>query len=368
MNLSAQPPRSAKDNYRERPTHRSTGLARLTPVPGLNRGILFFFVVLLLAGCAPTSLSRQMPSEDEAFPVEVIASGIFDAENLAFDAQGRLFVSAADRLYMIEKNGRTTNGFHVRAILPLEAVFAGMAVGPDGCLYVVCYHQWKTKILRVDVSRPGFPYSIYLEGTIRSPNGLRFDDDGTLYVVDFGFYMPRGGAIWRIERDPDNPAQAGRATRIISGPWGPNGVVMDRDRNRIYFTGTLTGKIFYLDKADLEEEDPKPRLLINVRMPGPRFPILDDLALDVDGNLYVCHYNGNQILVISPEGELLRRIKPPGLAHPTALAFGVTREDATSLYVSQKGQMLLREERKGDRVSLIRGVASPYRLPFLDLE
>ena len=294
-----------------------------------------------------------------------MVSNIYDAENLAFDGEERLFVSAADRIYMIVPDTAHAGRYTACGIVPLKAIFAGMALGPDGCLYVVCYHDRKTKILRIDITRTGFPWSVYLEGRIRSPNGLRFDDDGTLYVADFGFYLPGKGAIWKILPNPDDPALAGEATPFVKGLWGPNGIVIDRNRGRLYFTETFNGKVYYLRKSGLEGFLSKPELLANVSMPGPRFPIIDDLALDAKGNLYVCHYNGNRILVITPEGEQIRMIAPEGIRHPTAVAFGVTEKDQTSLYVTQKGQMLLREKRSGDRLSRIDRVAEPYRLPFL---
>ena len=322
------------------------------------------WALFFLAGCLSSSARTSGP-QVESLPAQVLVSGLYDAENLAFDSRGRLFVSAADGIYMIVPDDARPGCYLSRGIVPLKAIFAGMALGPDGCLYTVCYHDWKTKILRVDISRNGFPHSVYFEGRIKSPNGLRFDDDGTLYAADFAFYIPGKGAIWKIERNPEDPAHAGRATPLVKGLWGPNGIVFDRNRGRLYFTETLNGKVYCLEKNSSKDFPPEPALFINVGMPGPRFPILDDLALDEKGNLYVCHYNGNRILVISPEGKLLQKIAPAGVRHPTALAFGVTKKDATNLYVTQKGQMLLRENRSGDRVSRIDGVGNPYRLPFL---
>ena len=121
--------------------------------------------------------------------------------------------------------------------------------------------------------------SIYFEGRIRSPNGLRIDEDGVLYAADFGVYVSGMGKIWRIEPNPDDPTRAGRAAPAVERLWGPNGIVMDRKRGRLYFTETLAGTVKYVEKDGNGSYSPEPKLLVNVDMPGVKFPILDDLAL-----------------------------------------------------------------------------------------
>jgi hypothetical protein len=322
------------------------------------------WLLVLVAGCLGGSTHPGRPPADESVPAQLVAKGIYDAENLAFDPQGRLFVSASGCLYVITGLGRDPESVRMTRALDLDAVFAGLALGPDGCLYAVCYHHMKTQILRIDLAGEGFPYSVYLDGVIKTPNGLRFDDSGVLYAADFGFYAPGMGRILKIERDPAHPDRAGKVTPLVTGLWGPNGIVIDRDRGRLYFTETVAGKIQYLEKGP-EGFRSEPRLLMNVEEEGPRFPILDDLALDALGNLYVCQYNGDRILVVSPKGKILQSLKPRGTRHPTALAFGVTGGDRQSLYITQKGHMMVKESRSGDRLSRVPHVADPYLLPFL---
>ncbi len=329
----------------------------------LRRVILCILVLIL--GCAGGKTRPGKPLVNEAVPAQLIATDLYDAENLAFDPLGRLFVSAADGLYMITGLGKGGDAPAVYKAVDLDAVFAGMAMGPDGFLYVVCYHKMKTKILRVDLNRDGFPYTIYLEGVIRSPNGMRFDDAGVLYAADFGYYGPRVGRILKIEPDPARPDRAGAVTPLVTGLWGPNGIVIDRDRDRLYFTETFAGKVYYLEGKSGGGFRKEPKLLLNADTHGPRFPILDDLALDARGNLYICNYNENRILVVSPDGDIVRSLAPSGMKHPTAVAFGMLPGDQESLYVTQKGHMFVNERRAGDRVSRVENVARPYRLPFL---
>jgi len=323
------------------------------------------WLLLVLAGCMSGKAHPGKVPPDEPVPAQVVETGIRDAENLAFDSRGRLFVSASGRLYVITGLSGDPGGVRMAPAMDLDAVFAGIALGPDECLYVVCYQKMTSKILRIDLRREGLPYTVYLEGVIKTPNGMRFDDAGVLYAADFGFYAPGMGRILKIEPDPEDPGRAGKVTPLVEGLWGPNGIVIDRDRQRLYFTETLAGKIKYLEKAGPDGFSSEPKLLLNVDVPGPRFPILDDLALDARGNLYVANYNGDRIVVVSPEGKLLRSLKPRGVFHPTAVAFGVLPGDEQSLYITQKGHMLVEERHEGDRVSRVERVARPCRLPFL---
>lgn len=334
-----------------------------TPPAGQQRILarLLLVLPLLLAGCASTGPSVSAPS-----PCQLLATGIYDAENLAFGPDGRLFVSAADRLYAIRPGDPGYGRERDYRLIDLEATFVGTAMGPDGRLYVGYYDGLETGILRVDVRRDPATYAVYLRGPILSPNGLRFDDDGTLYVADFGLYLPGKGTLWRVDPDPDDPASPRRVVPLVEGLSGPNGVAIDRNRGRLYFTETFTGKVWFLERAGDRGFAPHPRLLVEVDNPGPTPAILDDLALGDDGRLYVCHYNGNRILVLSPEGRVTDVLAPPGLLHPTALAFGVMPADRHDLYVTQKGHMLVRERKSGDRLTRIPAVGPPYRLPFLD--
>jgi sugar lactone lactonase YvrE len=322
-------------------------------------------LLMILAGCMGGKTHPAKIPVNEPVPSQLVAKEIYDAENLAFDPRGRLFVSASGSLYVLTGLGGDPDEVRMSRAIDLDAVFAGMALGPDGCLYVVCYHKMKSKILRIDLHDERMPYSVYLEGGIKSPNGMRFDDEGVLYAADFGFYGPGMGRILKIERDPADPARAGKVTLLVKGLWGPNGIVIDRDRERLYFTETLAGKIHYLEKTGPGGFHPEPKLLLNVDVSGPRFPILDDLALDARGDLYVSNYNGDRILVVSPKGKILRSLAPRDIRHPTALAFGVMPGDEESLYITQKGHMLVRERHTGDRLSRVEHVARPYRLPFL---
>ncbi len=295
----------------------------------------------------------------------MLAEEIYDAENLAFDTHGRLFVTGGDGLHLITFDAQNAVARVQRDIIDVEGSFGGVAIGPDGCLYTVCYHHRTTRVLRIDIETAGFPWSVYLEGTIKAPNGLRFDDDGTLYAADFGFYLPGKGALWRIERSEETPEAAAGVTAVVEGMSGINGIAIDRERGRLYFSRTLAGKVHYLERGEGGLYEGDPSLLIDFDLPGPRFPIVDDMALDADGNLLVCLYNADEIRMVRPDGTWIATLIPGELKRPTAVAFGIRPDDRRTLYVTQKGRIMVHDRRGGDRVSRSFGVADPYLLPFV---
>ncbi|MFC1890700.1 SMP-30/gluconolactonase/LRE family protein [Thermodesulfobacteriota bacterium] len=317
-------------------------------------------IVSILALCLfalpPTARAEEIVIQ----PTELVAAGLFDAENLAFDGRGRIFISASGCLYVMEPDGTGYN--IIEGAIDFVGTYCGLAIGPDGFLYAACYRKGKTHILRIDIEAEEFPYTIYLKGTIKAPNGLRFDDDGTLYAADFAVYMPKKGKIWRIEPGPEDRTRAGRVEPQVTGLWGPNGIVMDRNRGRLYFTETFTGD---MEKDETGAYGTEPKLLLDYDIDGPRFPIIDDLALDAQGNLYACCYNSNQVLLFSPEGTFLKRIKLKGVLHPTAIAFTPAWSEERAIYVTQKGHMFFKENKRGDRLSRFAYEEVPYRLPFL---
>ncbi len=316
----------------------------------------------LAIACAPPALAD--PPEVLPLASEVLADTLYDAENLAFDGEGRLFVTGGDGVHLITFDADNAVARVQRRIVAVEANFVGAAMGPDGDLYVGCLGNKEARVLRVHGDGGDFVAVPYANRPLGAPNGLRFDDDGTLYVADFGYYLPRRGGLWAIRRDSIT-GEAGAIKRVVAHASGVNGVAIDRDRARLYFTRTMAGKVYYLERRPDGLFGGDPALLIDFDLPGPRFPLVDDLALDEAGNLYVCLYNADQLRVVTPDGTWTATLEPQGLFHPTAVAFGVRPGDRDTLYITQKGRIMVHDRRRGDRVTRSHGLGTlGYLLPF----
>ena len=122
---------------------------------------------------------------------EVVATDLGIACGLAFDRQGTLFVGdRSGTIFRVTPDGQVSS----LASLPSSVAAFHLAMGPDDCLYVTgptlaSYDA----VFRID--RDGAP-EVVATGFGR-PQGLAFDSDGTLYVVEAlagssGLYRLRG--------------------------------------------------------------------------------------------------------------------------------------------------------------------------------
>jgi DNA-binding beta-propeller fold protein YncE len=137
------------------------------------------------------------------------------------------------------------------------------------------------------------------EGRLRGPINVAVDADGTRYVTD--------ATIDRVMvYDPEN-----RYVRAIGSPddWKPAGIlIVDR---LLYVTDVENGQVVVLEKETGEELR---------RFPDPdeveeQFLLFKptNLAMDLDGNLYVSDTGNFRVLKYDSEGELLQQFGSIGL-------------------------------------------------------
>lgn len=134
--------------------------------------------------------------------VEVFADELGTATGIAFDREGILYVG--DRrgtIFRIEPNGEPRSFCHLE---PSVAAYH-LAFGPDGGLFVTAPSLSPVDpIYRIGVDGE---VSVFCEGFGR-PQGIAFDDDGTLYVTE-GLVGDSG--VYRV-------ASKDSAERIIAAP------------------------------------------------------------------------------------------------------------------------------------------------------
>lgn len=209
---------------------------------------------------------------------------------------------------------------------------------------------------------------------IKNTNGLAFDNNGNLFVCEYGF-----GRILQINNNAEIKVYAdGYDGKRFNRP---NDLTIDENGN-LFFTdpksydkNILDGRIFFIDAKTKEvillsdslafpnginifpidkklyvSESAKQKIvrftittdnrLINkedfVEMPGGD---PDGIEFDEMGNLYVAHFGGKAVYIFSPEGKLLQKIETPG-SKPSNLEFGyqdyktlfLTEDETNSLY------------------------------------
>jgi sugar lactone lactonase YvrE len=149
--------------------------------------------------------------------------------------------------------------------------------------------------------------------------------------------MKRNGYVLRF--DPD------RRGEVLAGPFGyANGLALSADERRFYMVESDSDSVV---RFELDAEGRVGEGEVYVSQVG-RFP--DGLALDAQGNLYVCCYASDEIWRISPDRtkSLVAHDRwGIRLGRPTNLAFGGANFE--EIFVANLGRYTITRAKLGIR-------------------
>ena len=209
----------------------------------------------------------------------------------------------------------------------------GLALGPNRQLVVICYESKEILYLdldgnvieRIDADVNGGPFN--------HPNDIVFTDEGGAYITTSGPFVAAakqivGGVYFRA------PGAAGFVEVADDLHFG-NGLLVINDGNTLLVSEHNANRILSFDIADNGSLSNR-QLFVRMTdlLPGPAQPSIwlgpDGMKLDSEGNIYIAHYMGGQVVKMSPEGEFIERFEIPGIA-VTNLTF---YPDDRSMYVA----------------------------------
>ena len=216
----------------------------------------------------------------------------------------------------------------------------GLAVGPDGALYVCnnggrfTYHEVNGLLIpgdtppehvggsiqRVDLAT-GRVETLYdsCDGRrLLAPNDLVFEPGGGFWFTDHGTSDAEGrkhGALFYAKAD------GSLIRRVRHSLYTPNGVGLSPDGRVVYMADTLTGRLWAFDVTGEGELAP-----VQLGMPGrvvvtlPGYQLFDSLAVEADGRVCVATIINGGISAITPAGEVEHFAVPDLIT--TNIAFG----------------------------------------------
>jgi sugar lactone lactonase YvrE len=234
-------------------------------------------------------------------------------EGPATDRDGAVYVVNYQKEQTI---GRVTpdGKAEVWTTLPGKSVGNGIRFDQDGLMYVADYVGHN--VLRIDPKTKALEVYAH-EDRMNQPNDLAIAADGTLYASDPN-WKAGTGQLWRIGRDR-------KVLLLASGMGTTNGIDVSPDGKTLYVNESVQRNIwaFPITAEGVGEK----KLLL--QFPDHGF---DGMRCDVDGNLYVTRYGKGVVAVVSPEGKVLREIDVLG-KQPSNLCFG--GPDGRTVYVTE---------------------------------
>jgi glucose/arabinose dehydrogenase len=233
--------------------------------------------------------------------------GVDQPMGLAIGPDGLLYVASRNNHTIYR--GNAALGFEEFAVLfPEEAQGpAGIAFGPDGLLYAATLSN---RIIRFD--EDGIP-EVFVPATagLNEPRGIAFGPDGHLYVANlFGNNVLRFHGVTGAALGAFVAAGSG-------GLQGPMGVTFGPDGG-LYLTSFFTNSVLHYSGST------GAFLTVFVPAGGGGLSGPMGLAFGPGGHLYVASFGTNSVLRYQATGAFLGALVPAGhegLSGPTFLAF-----------------------------------------------
>lgn len=267
-------------------------------------------------------ITFAVTAEDLWKAIPLTAAGSFTAEieGPAVDRAGNLYAVSLTRkptIGRIKPNGEAsifiefTNG----------SLANGIRFDRRGRMFIADYTNHN--VLLADTRTGSFKVFAH-EAAMNQPNDLAIAPSGMLYASD-PKWADGTGQLWRIDNK-------GRVKKIASDMGTTNGIDVSPDGRRLYVNESKQRKVWMFDIArggDLRNK----RLLIEFPDYG-----FDGMRADIIGNLYITRHGKGTVVVVSPEGKVLREIDVLGKS-PTNLCFG--GPDGRTVYVTDADQKRL---------------------------
>jgi sugar lactone lactonase YvrE len=282
------------------------------------------------------SVFATVPAPGHPFGVAVDKNRVYISTSagdfFASPATGGHLNSDGERVFAYDKRGHLVRTTRIATMPKSDMGLFGLALDgnptPNHNLYVA---DMNGRILRLALNGDAAPQLFAqtpppfsgLGWHASMWNDLVFDKAGNLFMTDD---KPR---LWKVT--PDGHAsiwfQDPRIAGLFGFAGGPLGARIDPSGEFLYFTITISGyfpgeAVVY--RLPLVDHPSASDLQVVHRFPAPAGqipPQAAGLAFAESGNMYVGLIGTNQIAVLDPAGNEIRRISSPLFDSPWGLAF-----------------------------------------------
>jgi len=267
------------------------------------------FVGLLILSCS------QKPDESFDFTKEnEFTKGI---EGPAVDSQGKLYAVNFEKegtIGVVDPSGTAS----IFIELPNGSIGNGIRFDKNDNMFIADYVNHN--ILKIDKGSDQVVIFAH-DSTANQPNDIAISPDGTLYASDPN-WKNETGQIWKVDKDGFHLLESdmGTTNGIEVGPTGKKLYVNESVQKRIWVydikvNGDISNKTLFYTFKDFG---------------------LDGMRCDSQGNLYVCRYDAGEIVVIDPNGKIMRQVKLKG-TKPSNITFGGKNKKQCFVTMADRG-------------------------------
>ncbi len=282
-----------------------------------------------------TTVFASVPAPGHPFGVAVDKNRIYISTSagdfFASPATGGHLNSDGERVFAYDKSGNLLSTTSIATRPNADMGLFGLALDgnptPTHQLYIA---DMNGRILRLGLDRDASVPEVFAQapppfsagGWMASMwNDLTFDPNGNLLMTDD---KPR---LWRVTPNgaPSIWFEDSRLTGFFGFAGGPLGGRIDPTGRFFYFTitvsATLESVVYRLRLVDHPVAADLQLVHRFPVVPGEPLPQATGLAFAESGNMYVSLIGTNQIAVLDPSGNEIRRISSPLFDSPWGLAF-----------------------------------------------
>ena len=251
------------------------------------------FLLLIIGACQPADKSTD-------FTKEMIFTG--GIEGPAVDSKNNLYAVNFEKegtIGIVDMQGNAA----VFATLPNGSVGNGIRFDKQDNMYIADYVNHNVLMIPKGAKEA----NVYAHHpNLNQPNDLAISPNGTLYASDPNWKEGTGN-LWKVDETGFSLLEAEMGTT--------NGIEVSPDGKRLYVNESVQRKIWRYD-LDSSGNPSNKTLFYEFTDFG-----MDGMRSDKEGNIYVCRYDAGKVVVINPQGKIIREVSLKG-KKPTNIAFG----------------------------------------------
>jgi len=255
----------------------------------MRNSLIFLSSFLIVLSAHAQDFQRLFIAED--FTKENLFTN--NIEGPAFDEAGNLYVVNFQKdgtIGLVKPNGDV----QLFLTLPEGSTANSIQFDSKGNMYLADFTGHN--VLKVNIKNK--KVSVYSHAAFNQPNDLCINSKNQLFASDPN-WKESTGKLWRIDK-------GGKAVMLTDQMGTTNGIELSPDEKILYVNESVQKKIWAFD-VDSKGNISNKRLFAEF----PDFGF-DGMKCDKQGNLYATRYGKGVVVVLSPDGKVIREVQLKG--------------------------------------------------------